>query len=822
MNRKQLMIDSYKDIVDGSTCKPTTRKPATSNQPAFALLLLAGTLLLLALAFLPQPALAATPITNCTELQNIRNNSAGDYYLANDIDCSCTSGWNGGAGFEPIGKDWSSKFTGTFDGQGYKITNLYINRTSINYVGLFGYTGSGSEIKDVGLEEVDVSGNMNVGGLVGYNKGTITNSYSSGSVSGSSRVGGLVGINKGTITNSYSSGSVTGSSEVGGLVGSNRDEGTITNSYSSCSVSGSSQVGGLVGSNYEGTITNSYSSGSVTGSGSYAGGLVGFNYEGTITNSYSSGSVTGSSEVGGLVGSSLTGTITNSYWDIHRSGRSNCVGSDSGTTNCTGKNSGNSEPDYWYYSTHAPMDNWDFVDVWGIVEEVTYPYLQWQFACTCGDICVNETGWWRDGGTFNPSNTPIQHAIDNATAGDTICVKDGTYNENVDVTKSHLTIRSENGPSVTTVSGSLNPNKHVFDITDQTDVTLEGFEIRDAHGASQSVAGIYMNKACECNISGNIVTNISATGTYNDAYGIWLYSSSDNSFHTTTVYNLSAYDDAYGIYLYSSSDNSFGTSTVYNFDANDNAYGIRLYYSSDNSFGTTTVYNLSSATDDVIGIALASFSDNNSFHTSTTVYNLDANSEAYGILLSYSSDNSFHTTTVYNLDANTDANGIYLYYSSHNSFNSGSISDLNAPTWWDFYSDASSHGNSAEDITISSFPTTISFTYENGIKLKSVATPPADPADKRNISKYVTVSEVTADSWIFMNVSYEEGDLGGVIENSLRMWQHNGTDWTLVPGTNGVNTAENYVYANITEFSVFAPLGVDVNLEDAELYHSRE
>ena len=45
--------------------------------------------------------------------------------------------------------------------------------------------------------------------------------------------------------------------------------------------------------------------------------------------------------------------------------------------------------------------------------------------CTCGDICVNETGWWRDGGAFNPSNTPIQHAINNATVGDTICVKDG-------------------------------------------------------------------------------------------------------------------------------------------------------------------------------------------------------------------------------------------------------------------------------------------------------------------------------------------------------------------------------------------------------------
>ena len=164
---------------------------------ALALFLLLAATLPLALAFLPQPALAATPITNCTELQNIRNNLGGDYYLGNDIDCSCTSGWNGGAGFEPIGT-----FTGTFDGKGYKITNLYINR--INHVGLFGYTGSGSEIKGVGLEEVSIRGNDYVGGFVGTNRGTIKYSYSSGSVNGSVNVGGFVGVNEyGSSTNCY-------------------------------------------------------------------------------------------------------------------------------------------------------------------------------------------------------------------------------------------------------------------------------------------------------------------------------------------------------------------------------------------------------------------------------------------------------------------------------------------------------------------------------------------------------------------------------------------------------------------------------------------
>jgi len=148
-------------------------------------------------------ASAATLITNCTELQDMKNDLSGDYYLANDIDCSCTKTWNEGAGFEPI-----SIFTGTFDGQGYTITNLFINRSATGYVGLFGYTGSGSEIKNVGLENANISGHEYVGGLVGQNDcyfTTISNSYSTGSVSGSyESVGGLVGWNcDGTINNCY-------------------------------------------------------------------------------------------------------------------------------------------------------------------------------------------------------------------------------------------------------------------------------------------------------------------------------------------------------------------------------------------------------------------------------------------------------------------------------------------------------------------------------------------------------------------------------------------------------------------------------------------
>ncbi|NQE04521.1 Cell surface glycoprotein, partial [ANME-1 cluster archaeon GoMg1] len=464
--------------------------------------------------------------------------------------------------------------------------------------------------------------------------------------------------------------------------------------------------------------------------------------------------------------------------------------------------------------------------------------------CTCGDICVNTTGWWRDGGVFNPSLEPIWAAVNSSAVGETICVKDGTYYETVDVTRSHLTIRSEHGPSVTTVSASLNPDEHVFDITDQTDVTLEGFEIRDAHGTSQDVAGIYMNNASECKISGNIVTDISATGWINDAYGIYLDSSSDNSFSSTDVSyintDLTWGGMAYGIYIGYSNNNSFSTSTSVSYinssimeasgiilDCSHNnsfststsvsyiyaffgeASGITLWGSNNNSFSSSTNVFSITASATAYGIRLRD-SNSNRFGSSTSISYLDATLEAFGILLEGSNNNRFSSSTsISYVNATTwDAFGIYIWDSSGNSFRSGSISDINAPDWWDFYSEEDAHGNSAEDITISSFPTTISFTYDKGIKLKSVETPPADPADKRNIGKYVNATDVTADSWLFLNVSYAEGDLGGVDENSLRLWKHNGTDWTEVPGTNGVNTAENYVYANITEFgSIFAPLG---------------
>jgi len=261
-------------------------------------------------------------IHNVYELQNMSKNLSGNYALANDINASITKTWNGRSGFAPIGTP-ASPFNGTFDGKGHKIINLSINRSSQDYVGLFGYTSTNAVIENVGLVNVNVSGGYYVGGLVGWDVGAVSDSYVTGDVSGRWRVGGLIGhIQSGMVNNSYATGNVSGSDGcVGGLVGVNG--GTVSNSYATENVSGSDVcLGGLVGAN-GGRVSNSYATGNVSGSGTDVGGLVGYNYdEGTVSNSYATGDVRGSGCVGGLVGYNDEGAVSNSYatGDVRGSG----------------------------------------------------------------------------------------------------------------------------------------------------------------------------------------------------------------------------------------------------------------------------------------------------------------------------------------------------------------------------------------------------------------------------------------------------------------------------------------------------------------------
>lgn len=357
-------------------------------------------------------------IETAQQLAAMSENLTASYELIDDIDLTNYvaeggEGWHDGAGWVPIGTP-DTRFSGVFDGQGYTITGLMIDRSSDDYQGLFGYTASGSVIKNIGLIDVDVKGGTTVGGLAGGNNGTITNayttgvvagnervgglaggnynantvikdshssahvtgannvgglvggnyvahishSYASGSVAGADKVGGLLGDNNGTLASSYATGTVTGNQNVGGLVGGNFGE--ITHSFASGAVTGTSQVGGLVGGNYV-AISHSYATGNVKGWISNVGGLTGINYS-SITNTYATGNVSGNQPVGGLVGSNYD-SVALSYYDNETTGQSD-----------TDKGEGRSTAQMKQQATF----DWDFTSTsnWTITEGLSYPVLQ--------------------------------------------------------------------------------------------------------------------------------------------------------------------------------------------------------------------------------------------------------------------------------------------------------------------------------------------------------------------------------------------------------------------------------------------------------------
>lgn len=256
--------------------------------------------------------------------------------------------------FTPIGQS-SNAFEGTYDGANFDVEGLAVDE---DQAGLFAQLASDGTITRVSIKGGTVTGEI-LGGLVGKNFGTITDSSSSASVEGRDadgsaiagglvgenesvgvienssasgtvlfedyseprKVGGFVGKNAGTITGSSASGDarvVTDEDDdndaAGGFVGWNTSTGLIQESQASGDASSPrDNAGGFVGVN-DGTIEDSSASGAVVADNDHAGGFAGFNSEDAeITDSFAVGVVTGDSEVGGFVGENNGGTIEGSH-----------------------------------------------------------------------------------------------------------------------------------------------------------------------------------------------------------------------------------------------------------------------------------------------------------------------------------------------------------------------------------------------------------------------------------------------------------------------------------------------------------------------------
>lgn len=402
-------------------------------------------------------------ITNCTQLQEMNISATSFYRLNNNIECSNTSSWNTNRGFYPIAFNG-----GNLNGLNYTISNIYLNYTTGIGIGIFStLTGN---ISNLNIINARVYGTSAVGILAGYfNSGLIDNCSVNGEVTGYSttgQIGSVIGrMQGGSIRNSYaqyvnvtnlnatSIGGFVGQSSsssnitlcgvnygminasgvsatgVGGFIG--RAEAPISNSYAdNISVFGGNggYVGGFCGNGATvgSKITKSWSSGKVYSTGTYTGGFIGrladnisncyarvdvnstADYVGgfigyssiaSVINSYSSGLVnyTTATYRGGFAGRGTGGNITNCYYDTNTSRQIDNDGRGTPLTTILMKQ-------------QASFQSWDFISIWRIIENQTYPYLNMGLTCfenwinsntTCGYHCGN---WDKFQTTYLDSN----------------------------------------------------------------------------------------------------------------------------------------------------------------------------------------------------------------------------------------------------------------------------------------------------------------------------------------------------------------------------------------------------------------------------------
>ena len=368
-----LVLNAYKDI---NVNRPIT---ATNDEAGLSLKPETGTINLRAKITLSgsNPRLIIgnkqyKVINTLEELQNINKSIIGDYLkgyfaLGSDLDALETKDWNDGKGFSPIGgyfnrvsTDKGVHFAGTFNGLGHTISNLTINRPNEDHVGLFGITDSGAYISNIGLNNISVVGNSEVGSIVGCAQFvSIENCYSTGSVTGNEKTGGFAGRLYGPYFG---------------------DKKFIRNCFTSCNVyankSNTELFGGFMG---------------------YAWGdkLV-------ITDCYSTGHVDETNRSGGFSAyTSSYMTLTNCYYDKQTSGQN----SSSGATGLTTEQMMQS----------SNYDGLDFVNTWTIEEGKTYPSLKlFAMATTPGGDTTDPTT--PGGGTTDPT-TPGGGTTDPTTPG---------------------------------------------------------------------------------------------------------------------------------------------------------------------------------------------------------------------------------------------------------------------------------------------------------------------------------------------------------------------------------------------------------------------
>ncbi|MEZ4358062.1 MAG: Ig-like domain-containing protein [Eubacteriales bacterium] len=336
------------------------------------------------------------------QLNAVRYYPDAYFIMLDDIDMSEATSeggvyWNDGEGWDPI------DFSGTFDGNTYSITGLYIKTDiSLKNNGLFGEISASAVVKNLNMLDCSISARDYAGAIAGKNKGTISNCNTTGTITARMyNVGGVTGFNMGTVSDCVNDAVIVTNSDGGGIAGQNY--GTIRSCANINSIFGEVNFGGIVGGNYGGTVDMCYNTGSIIGTDTYstrAGGIVGYLYPGIISSCFNTGEVFAVIHSGGIAGycnrdfdDSITCTINHCYnigeitADEHFGGIAGgvwrctfdeCYYADISSTGigdgtAIGTMSSKTLNEMKYQSTYS---GFYFEDVWEIVEGERYPVLQ--------------------------------------------------------------------------------------------------------------------------------------------------------------------------------------------------------------------------------------------------------------------------------------------------------------------------------------------------------------------------------------------------------------------------------------------------------------
>ncbi|MCX6803535.1 MAG: hypothetical protein NTY48_03110, partial [Candidatus Diapherotrites archaeon] len=305
-------------------------------------------------------------INNATQLQAAGNHLNGNFALGGDINCSDTITWtytdglnNTQYGFKSIG-DYGTPFTGTFDGRGYKIMDLYMNKNLTGYTAPFGSLGGTASISRVGFERE----NINDG---------------SGQVAGG--VFGFANCVNCLISQVYTTGTINAYVLVGGIGGSGVSTGgqsnlSIVDSYSTVNIiSNGGPVGGILGETAGSgvSINRTYASGNLSGMGP-VGGIIGQHNNSSTTNSFFSGTILINSG-GGIIGLTSSASLNNTHYLSNPN--YTCYNTNQTNPQCTPHD----VVSYFYTPTNAPLDSFDGFGAdknWGICAGSSLPFLTWE------------------------------------------------------------------------------------------------------------------------------------------------------------------------------------------------------------------------------------------------------------------------------------------------------------------------------------------------------------------------------------------------------------------------------------------------------------